>query len=109
MLHKIISFSVVHHKAVIPSNIGVTDTVRIQLYTTGQNRANGKKDLQITLLSSAQREKAQPPSLDTDRFQQLEADAAALGHLRQHPLAYERTSIIITFSCILHMYNCNFY
>ena len=92
-MHKKIIFicsSVVHHKAVIPSNIGVTDTVRIQLYTTGQNRANGKKDLQITLLSSAQREKAQPQSLDTDRFQQLEADSAALGHLRQHPLAHER-------------------
>lgn len=91
---------VVQHKAVIPSNIGVSDTVRVQLYTFG-HRTSGQKDIQITLLNSSQREKIPLPNLDTS-FQQLEVDSADLVPLRQHPLAQERnTNGVIIHFCVI--------
>lgn len=93
---------VVQHKAVIPTNIGVTDVIRIQVYSSGQVRSSGKKDISIILLSTAPRERAPPPTMDTEQFQQLEVDSAAAGHLRQNPLMHERnTNVIILYSFLI--------
>ncbi|GBM76944.1 hypothetical protein AVEN_132439-1 [Araneus ventricosus] len=75
-----------HHLAVNASNIGVTDKVRVYMYSTvDRTRVSGKRDLAIVLLDSAPKERLR--SHEVDRFQQLEASSAAQGQqLRQQPL-----------------------
>ncbi|XP_055939098.1 motile sperm domain-containing protein 1-like isoform X1 [Argiope bruennichi] len=74
-----------HHLAVNSSNIGVTEKIRVFLYSTvDRTKVSGKRDLSVVLLDSAPKERLR--SHEVDRFQQLEASSAVQGQLRQQPL-----------------------
>lgn len=101
---------VIHHKAVVVNNIGISDTVRIQLYATKQVRAAGKKDLSITLLANTPRERPSGHALETERFHDLEADTSVQANLRQHPFIRERNGstqiicFIIAGMCFISLF-----
>ncbi|XP_035221851.1 motile sperm domain-containing protein 1-like [Stegodyphus dumicola] len=83
---------ILQHKAITPANFGASDKIRVQLFGVGQVRAAGKKDINITLLASVPKERTTDPSSEAECFQQLEADAAIHGHLRQNPFNHRRNT-----------------
>ncbi|XP_054719222.1 motile sperm domain-containing protein 3-like, partial [Uloborus diversus] len=94
---------VLHHKAVCPKNIGVSDKVRVELYSDEQCRAGGRNDLKITLLASRPVEQTPLPLPESDRFHPLEADDVSSGSLKQHPMSHDRTrnNVILKFVGLL--------
>ncbi|GFT84313.1 motile sperm domain-containing protein 1 [Nephila pilipes] len=78
-------YSTLYHTAATSNNVGIIDKVRVVMYSTAQQaRVSGKRDLSVVLLECAPKERLH--SHEVDRFQQLEANSAAQGLLRQQPL-----------------------
>lgn len=78
---------VFHHKALFPSNVGITDKIRLQLFHERYSHCIGMKDVTVTLLPTKPEGTTASAAADSDSFQQLSTESTPIKQLKQLPMA----------------------